>query len=134
MEPKDNSSKSVRKRSDPVVTPKDPSSKEGKVDLISDVVKFVAELNEKRYHGDTILKTLMRVMNTMFIDKYEFDMTIKSMASTDTIHAVETTLDRLNFSMDRFDVKMNQFEVSYRYIQTLVVLEIPICGLINLYL
>ena len=51
--------------------------KEQKVDLINDVVSFVAELNEIRYSGDTLLQTLSRMLSKTFIDKYEYDASFK---------------------------------------------------------
>ena len=51
--------------------------KEQKIDLINDVVKFVSELNAIRYSGDTLIKTLARVLSKTFIEKQEYDQRMK---------------------------------------------------------
>lgn len=45
--------------------------REQKVDLISDVVLFVKELNEVRHSGDSLLDTLARQLQGVFIHKEE---------------------------------------------------------------
>jgi len=76
-----------------------PDGKSSKVDLISDVVKFVSELNEQRYQGDTILTTLTRVLGRTFIDKYEYDSTMRDVVTTEIMNPFELTLDRINLSI-----------------------------------
>jgi predicted nucleic acid-binding Zn-ribbon protein len=88
----------------------DDFQKEEKIDLISDVIKMVSELNEQRYHGDTILKTLTRFLGRTFIDKYEYDMKMREVVTLDTLDPLQRELDRINRSMEDYDMRINQYE------------------------
>ena len=59
------------------------------------------------------MKTLTRVLSTSFIDKYEYDMTMRNVITRDYFESVERTIDRINTTVDLLDVKMNKFEDSF---------------------
>ncbi|CAI2387835.1 unnamed protein product [Moneuplotes crassus] len=98
-------------------TLQDEGGKEEKVDLISDLIKFVAELNDKRYEGDTILTTFKRVMSSTFIDRYEYDKAMDNAFTKHSFDPFQRTLDRINSTVDTLDVKMNKIEVLFDDLQ-----------------
>jgi hypothetical protein len=84
--------------------------KEPKIDLISDVIKFVSELNEIRYTGDTLLKTLTRVLSKTFIEKYEYNATMKRFPDPESLLQLKNNMDRVSNNTDTIDVRLSHVE------------------------
>ncbi|CAI2385156.1 unnamed protein product [Moneuplotes crassus] len=84
--------------------------KQEKVDLISDVVKFVAELNESRYEGDTILITLQRLLSSSFVEKSEYAKEMDRVLKRQDLDLLHRNFDRLNTTVDKIDIKVNKLE------------------------
>ena len=86
------------------------SKREKKVDLISDVIKFVSELNNMRYTGDTLMMTLTRMLKKTFIEKYEYDSKMKLLPNAETLMQTKNSIDRLTMNQDMIDVRLRQNE------------------------
>lgn len=85
-----------------------------KVDLISDVVKFVSELNQNRYDGESILATLQRKFQDNFIGRYEYEKSTKDILTTQSLDPLWNSLERVEVSIDSALEKVEKCEQTQR--------------------
>ena len=72
----------------------------------------MSELNDRRFQGDTILKTLTRVLSFNFVEKNEYDITLRSLVTRDYYDSTERTIDRINSAVDGLDSRISKIEES----------------------
>ena len=65
---------------------------------------------KSRYQGDSLLKTLIRVIGSTYIDKYEYDIAMRNIPSKDHLESIERNMDRINTTVDHLDISINKFE------------------------